>query len=1026
MEDPFEQDVSQLEDEQVNNDIVQEVTPGTPLDENKNEVIEISKIDIQNDEFEVVTEDEEFEEKIAVEKKVDIEETVGEVNKNIEVQNIEIKIENKEEKEESFDESEDKEMNDEEKTEDQVPDITATDGGDPMTTSMDGIDDIPEEENKMPAEGGPPGDDTQVVVDDNNIVPTTPCEDIKDVQAEEVKEEVAPTDEEKQEKVVEDKPAEAVEEKVKEVTDEAKIVEEPIEVIERKTDEVVEEVAAEVTEDKVETEEKVAEEVTEEKKEGVIEELVKEIAGEKEVEAVEEVKEEVSLNVSEEKQPDSSVAPSDHEFELQPPPTPKRKQTPCDLDNLAVDQEQELPKVEVDGTTETTEVDTSRKESIPVTPSKKDSVPATPLGDLSKKESLPPTPSKKDSVPATPLDELSRKESLPPTPSKKDSVPATPVIEESAKESIIEEVAREESIKEEIPATPVTEESLKESVPPTPAEESVKESVSEAPVNESINEEPSVATPKVSVISPATPKASITTPKTPSTPKRSISKSGATPKSKKSTSKFNFDDETEQSKKDSVSGTPKSAKTSVSGTPNEIPLEEKINEEHKVPEATIPEETAQEAHTEVEEVKESVEEEVQAEEPAQDESTVNEAETKDVTEEESKADETHVEEPKVEESEQARKVSYREPEVEVQDAPLNITSQRDTSPSEKDSREPPARNYQPYDQDSHRVTGPTKLQSNSSFTSWMPTESASYTPRAPYVVDTAHKYKTDYISSYRPPSSFYTTMFDDIVSTGPFSSSLYATNRLLERSRSRTRERNSALRSIRSASNYSRYISSAPTPMRTREYSTPPSRELSRAPSRAGSFVSFMEYSGAKQYELARDNSRSNIYNSLYRSASRGDVDLYAGSGRLSRVDSYVSKMNHNYDYETPRTYSLYRSTSRPNISYTPSYASYNPSYADNDSTLSRMKRYARETVNPTGYRSMYEYKLQGYVGELERSLSREKFKNDRLRSNYTKVSHQLEQACKQMDLLRTNSYSLCRSGSAPRCSIYSHFYPYY
>lgn len=61
----------------------------------------------------------------------------------------------------------------------------------------------------------------------------------------------------------------------------------------------------------------------------------------------------------------------------------------------------------------------------------------------------------------------------------------------------------------------------------------------------------------------------------------------------------------------------------------------------------------------------------------------------------------------------------------------------------------------------------------------------------------------------------------------------------------------------------------------------------------------------------------------------------------------------------------------------------------------------------------------------LQRSLSRERYERDRLRHKYTTVSYQLEQACKQMDLLRSSNYSALRSGSAPRTSVYAGFYPY-
>ncbi|RCN28499.1 hypothetical protein ANCCAN_25757 [Ancylostoma caninum] len=71
---------------------------------------------------------------------------------------------------------------------------------------------------------------------------------------------------------------------------------------------------------------------------------------------------------------------------------------------------------------------------------------------------------------------------------------------------------------------------------------------------------------------------------------------------------------------------------------------------------------------------------------------------------------------------------------------------------------------------------------------------------------------------------------------------------------------------------------------------------------------------------------------------------------------------------------------------------------------------------------SMYE----GRIGQLERSLSRELINKDRLRTEYSQLSSKLNQAMRQMDLLRSNSYTSLRSSSLPRTSVYSHFYPYY
>lgn len=50
--------------------------------------------------------------------------------------------------------------------------------------------------------------------------------------------------------------------------------------------------------------------------------------------------------------------------------------------------------------------------------------------------------------------------------------------------------------------------------------------------------------------------------------------------------------------------------------------------------------------------------------------------------------------------------------------------------------------------------------------------------------------------------------------------------------------------------------------------------------------------------------------------SSRANVDYYVGSGRLSRVDSYVRDIHTPYEYEVPSTYERYRSSSRPASGY--------------------------------------------------------------------------------------------------------------
>ncbi|KAL3085167.1 hypothetical protein niasHS_010236 [Heterodera schachtii] len=317
------------------------------------------------------------------------------------------------------------------------------------------------------------------------------------------------------------------------------------------------------------------------------------------------------------------------------------------------------------------------------------------------------------------------------------------------------------------------------------------------------------------------------------------------------------------------------------------------------------------------------------------------------------------------------------------------------SPSPIQRREPVSRDYMPYDQDIVREAQPARLPTATSFSSYSPAERETYKPHSPWV-DQSSKYRNEYTVGEPPVApAAYTAFFDDMVATGPFASSLYSTSRLLERSRSRTRERRQALRSQSQARNYFRFASQYPAPLRTRDYSTPPSSYITRTPTAASSFVSFIDNYGAKQYDLARSQSlhRSSVYNSnlaLSRSASRGGIDYYLGSGRMSRVDSYADALHSRYEWNVPSSHELYYASNRGQV----------------------------------GYKPLANY--QSYVGGLQRSLSRERYERDRLRNKYATVSYQLDQAVKQMDLLRSHNYSSARSGSAPRTSVYAHFYPYY
>lgn len=201
----------------------------------------------------------------------------------------------------------------------------------------------------------------------------------------------------------------------------------------------------------------------------------------------------------------------------------------------------------------------------------------------------------------------------------------------------------------------------------------------------------------------------------------------------------------------------------------------------------------------------------------------------------------------------------------------------------------------PYDQDLKGETKPARMPAGESFSSWTAADRDSYKPISPWV-DRSSKYRNEYTVGEPPAApAAYTAFFDDLVTSGPFASSLYSTSRLLERSRSRTRERRHALRSQSQARNYYKFASQLPAPLRTRDYSTPPSSLISRAPTAGSSYTSFMDYAGAKQFEMARSQSlqRSPLYQSnlaLSRSTSRGGIDYYLGTGRSSRVDSYVDR----------------------------------------------------------------------------------------------------------------------------------------
>ncbi|VDM97383.1 unnamed protein product [Thelazia callipaeda] len=192
-----------------------------------------------------------------------------------------------------------------------------------------------------------------------------------------------------------------------------------------------------------------------------------------------------------------------------------------------------------------------------------------------------------------------------------------------------------------------------------------------------------------------------------------------------------------------------------------------------------------------------------------------------------------------------------------------------------------------------------RLPNYSSFSSYMPIEKPKYSSVSLWMKDALYKTYPEHAAR-----STYTSMFDDIVSAGPFSRNLYSTSRLIERSRSRSREQQVATRLSRSDSYYNRRtLNYMPVTYRNRDFSTPPISTIRYAPSRSGSFLSFMEYSGQKQHELARSSSRLLAYDGLSRTSSRSSIEMFYNSGRLSRVDSYIRDMDRRFEYDFPSNY---------------------------------------------------------------------------------------------------------------------------
>ncbi|XGW33532.1 hypothetical protein V3C99_017720 [Haemonchus contortus] len=915
---------------------------------------------------------------------------------------------------------------DEDRTEDQVPDITGTENIDPMTTSMDGIEDLPANEESQEYEDAimeenedeKQEDDAHVEAQDSTAdQPTPDHDDSKSSRYRSAYADIPQLADDVIPHLAEDEHEQATGDSEAAAASETDAAAAPADETHPSDEPVAEEVSA------AENEIPVAE--TSVEVEASAEPPVAETTVENEEKAPAE-EEKVEEKVEAEEQmapPGGTPVPGDaeKEFELQAPPEGKRPRTPNELDNPPPEEPveeaagepakeveetpqeveeppkepeeapqemvevpvevEEAPKEEEEEAIEKTEV--SQQEATPATP-------ATPAAS-EKVESVPQTPkSAVGSVPPTPMSATKEAAgtpagSVPPTPNTAaeekfgtpaGSVPATPKTEEKFGTPVgTPKMANGALPNGSIPGTPTAK--VETPKVATPKGTGTPKATGTPKTNVAFNFEETPATPKETE-APGTPAKSAKSPRTPRTPK--------TPK------------------------TPKSAKSLPAEEPE--PLKEEPVEPEPAPaaEETPAEEAApvEEEHAEAEPAEaEPAEAEPEEAKPEPEPELIEVEVTGEQAEDAAPAEETHAEEAQKEPEEEippptkvsevtaapARKSPSPPP---VRQRAASPSPPRRARPSSPSPERRPARDYTSYDQDSHRHVPPPRLPTTTSFSSWSPPEKSSYTAISPFVTN-PNKYRNEYTAScnYRPNNT-YLSHFDDIVNSGAFSSALYSTTRLIERSRSRTRERRQAMRSQRSMSNYYRYLydsytSQYPAPQRAREYSTPPSREYSRPPSRSGSFISFMEYSGSKNGELSRNASRSSIYDSaLSRSGSRvNNADLYYGGGRLSRVDSYVRDLHTPYEYEMPSTYERYRSSSR----------------SGGFSTIS-------------GY--------TGRIGQLERSLSRELLTKDRLRSEYSQLSSKLNQAVRQMDLLRATPYSSMRSASHPRTSIYAHFYPYY
>uniref|UniRef100_A0A9J2NZV6 Uncharacterized protein n=1 Tax=Ascaris lumbricoides TaxID=6252 RepID=A0A9J2NZV6_ASCLU len=823
----------------------------------------------------------------------------------------------------------------EDRTEDQVPDITGTENADVMATSLDGIEELPASEETQEVESTELLDASPKAVEETDLEKN---KEESDVAPEEV--EAGVVEDGRETSVPEEAPQEVNVESAPELAEEGMKAETTPADKEEELPGAEPELEAEVEaaeEIEEETETKPAEETEDrgEIYEEVKTEFLEESAEPEETQAESEV---VPVASYEEQQGDGAAeepASDAGAFELQAPPTPKRPRTPNELDNLALSNEEVTEEVvEEQDVHKDIPVEVQEAQPDEVISKTEASVPETAAPGRDAYESPQATPTR-GSIPSTPKSTGSRAtEQSVTTPRKAGATPS--------------------------PRTPMT----KDVANKTPT------SGTPRPKKAFDFEQPLVETPKTpksatfdeSVSTPKTPK-SAKTPKTPSTPKSprvpETETIGAEEPSQPPAEYEPQQEEISQHDEEATEGAESVPEVeavseaaefteAVPKTEEESAPEEREVEAAQQPEEPVPSSEEQQEVAEVEIASVgtpavgSATEELPMDEHKED---VHERGAVTPTEESRRAIPQHVSPPPRPRRERSPSPVHRKP----------AAVPRETS-------------FVHYDQDTFRTKGaPPRLPTYASFSSYTPVEKPTYSALSPWVQSATGKYRSEYssIGSYRSPS-LYLSMFDELVSTGPFSSSLYSTNRLLERSRSRTRERKNAMRSARSASNYYRYTSTyAAAPVRTRDYSTPPSSAVTRPPSRASSFISFIEYSGAKQYELARSRSRSYGFESPYSRSGHVFYSRAQVSSRFTKQDAcrestvmcvkWIDDMNRGYPAHMPST------TRRPDPTYlthtlpwTDIRLAYGaPSYMTKDSS-----QFDKQSIYDTGVsvRGMYEH----------------------------------------------------------------------